>query len=309
VILAFILGAELDTHPFRLTYTLPSGTPLFLANLLLNAAIGIMIAVLAAETVEQASRRRADRDIQRVERQSQEITAAAAYAVAKTVVGNIHSEDVWRELAASVFHTQLLRENYRQELSFERSRSHRNALNVSQILQYTIVNPSQVDAPFSPRFSFDNTSAVYPNKPEYQSPSLTGVRIGNHTFGAAEISALVDWQRSNASPSSLDMEPINLGDYTIPGEGRMDVRISYESVEPIDSHWVSRMFYPTKSVTLVVRNNVGPNFVVYLVSLFRESFAPAELLKPDGSHWERKYAGVILPSSGFELRWNDLKRR
>lgn len=307
VLVSFGCGVTMRRDPFSLVYEVPTGPWNFAGDFFLNGALAILIAAIATEVVERAARLRAQQDYERYEAQAKALTEASTSAVARNVWGADHSAAVLEENLATVFSSHLLREEFLHEVTFEAVPGAAHAVRCSQWIEYTVVNPSKSEESFDPVFSFDDTRKIYPNDPHLQRPIFDTIRIGDEKFPDERIARL-NLELYGSDTDGLNGPPVSFGHYKIPHDGKVRVRITSNSVEPIDSHWINRVFVPNKGVCVVVHNRVGPSFKIHLIALFRGDFGPPDNISADGSDWERRYEGVILPQSGWALRWNDVER-
>ena len=305
---AFLCGARLTREPFSVVYEAPHGKLEFASDTFMALAAAIFIAVFVSESVERISRRRLELERERLEAHTKELTKSTVGGVAAAIWGFDHSSEVTEEIIATNLTSQLLRENYLHRVVFKRVEGYPQAVHVSHLLEYVVFNPSFSEALFEPRLSFDDTSVLYPDNPELQPPVLSGVLIGTDNIVGDKLADLNRRLYSWRGSGKMIGEAALIGTYKLPGKSKMRVRLTYESTELADSQWTTRVFVPTKGITVVVRNEIGSNFKVFVRSMFREDFEDIELMNQDGSEWQQRYEGVVLPHSGWVYMWSDLAR-
>jgi hypothetical protein len=301
---AFACGITVEDQPFQVVYRVPADEWHFIGGLFLNVAIGIGIATVISELVERQSRMRAMAEHDRLAAEVSHIVQASTKAVARNVWGADASVHVLDEIIASNFLSPLLRENFFHRIIFSRIEGRPGAVHVGQLISYTVLNPSSRVEIFEPRQSFDDTSLIYNVETGYVRPTITELKIGNKLFSKGE---LIELNSKLYTGSEFTPSAIPLGEYRLPPESNTKVRLMWESVEPIDSQWVSRIFVPNKGVKVSVLNHVGSSFKVFLMPLFRGDFGQRDWIGNDGKEWECAYEGVVLPHSGWVLRWNEVQ--
>jgi hypothetical protein len=305
LVAAFFCGTRFTYRPLSIVYEPPRGAWHFAGDFFLAVGAAIFIAVFISESVERSSKLRLALERERLEEHTKGLTKSTVGSVAGIVWGLDHSAEVSEEIIATNLSSQLLRENYLHRLVFRRVDKVPQAVRVSHLLEYVVFNPSFSDALFEPKLSFDDTTALYPNNPEFQPPLLSSVSIGEEVIAGDELSLLNERLYSWRGGGRLTGEPALIGIYRLPGKSRLRVRLTYESTELVNSYWTTRVFVPTKGIRVVVRNEMGSNFKIFVRSMFREKFEDIELISPDGAEWQRRYEGVVLPHSGWVYMWSD----
>jgi hypothetical protein len=320
-------------------YEEPSGFWKFLSDVLQHAAAAVLIAAFVAriveetsrlrlDAVEDASRKRADsieanakatmeaitraaaerrvRDQEALERERKDVADASLEGVARTIFGTIHSKDVLQETIDSIFSSPLLRENYLNRVQFRRSPDDPGVVIVREVMRYTIFNSSKfMSVHYKPKFGIDDPASTRPHNKILQHFKLTNVQIGKDVFDEAKIESWNDqWVRTSEADSQ-DLHLLPFGDYEIGPEERLAVQFTYEHAEPIDYEYTTRMFYPTKDVTVAIHNDVGPHFLVFVTALARKGFGKRSYVHAEGTQWEQQIEGVVLPNGGWTLRWSN----
>lgn len=259
------------------------------------------------QTIERLAHERLDKERTRLEEYARQATEASFTAVGRVVFGAFHSTEVLEEAIQSIFSETLLRRDYEQEIVFQKVPGCSDAVKITQTTKYVVVNPSEViTAVFRPKFAADDTSPLYLNEPEKYPPVLISVNVGDTVYTKEEIGKFDTVHERQIENRELDYILQMLGTYDIPPKGELPVNLRFEHVEALDGEWPNRSFLPTKGLTVRVRNEFGPNFSVFLGALFRGNFGRVRYLNPDQTEWERSYDGVILPNSGWTLRWNNV---
>jgi len=304
LLIALILGISVQVDPVIITYSTPIGFRKFASDSLLSATLAIIVAIATSEIVEKASLRRAQKEYERFEAQARALTNASIRAVARNVWGEDHAAEVFEEILATNFSTHILRQDYLHEYTFECIEGAPDVVKLSNLVEYTTINPAKKVEIFEPMFAADDSSKMYPSHPYIRRPILTGIKIGERVFAQQEIAKLNGALYGGGSESALKGVVVPLGSYKIAPEGRIEVRLTFESVVPIDNQWIQVVGVPTKGLRVVVHNHVGPDFLVFFAPLFRSDFLGRKNLGDDGSDWEQRYDGVILPHSGWSTRWN-----
>lgn len=259
------------------------------------------------QAIERLAHERLDRERELHEEYAKQATEASFTAVGRVVFGAFHSTEVLQEAIQSIFTETLLRRDYVQEIVFQRVPGCSRAVKITQMTKYVVVNPSKVTtAVFRPKFAADDTSPLYVNEPEKYSPVMTSLIVGDRVYTREDIEKFETVKERQVDNQELDYVLKMLGTYEIPPQGELPVNLRFEHVEALDGEWPNRCFLPTKGLTVKVRNEFGPDFAVFLGALFRGNFGRVRYLNPDKTEWERSYDGVILPNSGWTLRWNNV---
>jgi hypothetical protein len=263
------------------------------------------VAIAASELVEREAGKRILMDSQKFEEQAEEIAKASSRAVSRNLWGDNHSVEVFDEALLTNFAQRLLRENLLHELAFEPVENTGRVVKVKHLFEYTAFNPSSYPSPYDLVWAMDDVEALYPNDPLLKRPKMTSVKIGEKSFTRQELDTLNEEMFVSRDPTGLTGQPVPIGSLKLGAGERVRVRFAWEGNEPIVSHWLQQIFVPTKGVNVVIQNKVGPRFQAFAMPLFREGFSARDNIFDDGSQWEVRYDGVVLPYSGWLIEWND----
>jgi len=305
LLFALVLGAHVSANPFTITYTAPTaGLRQFGSGVFIALALAIFVAIGTREVAEKASLKREESAHERFQAQARSITEASTRTVARNLWGDDHATEVFEEIVATNFSSHILREDYLHEYTFEPVRGTSGSVQLKSWVEYTTFNPAKTPEYFEPVFAADNTFKLYPGHPYLKPPTLTAAKIGDRVFLDQEIKQINEDMYGPDIAFELKSATVPLGTYKMmPGE-RIRVRLTFESIVPVDNQWIQMVGVPTKGLTVVVHNKVGADFIVFVAPLFRGGFAPQDNISADGRDWERRYDGVILPHSGWTTRWN-----
>jgi len=339
VLLSYVCGLEVDWSNLKFFYEEPIGLWGFLADVLQHGSAAVLIAAFVANVVEESSRSRLDaleagarkradsieagtratieaitraaternqRDRESLDQERKDLADASLEGIARSVFGTIHSKDVLLETIAANFSTPLLREDYVNSVTFRLHPESSHVVIVREVMRYTIFNSSKfMSVHYKPKFGVDDPTATRPYDEALQYFKLIDVEIGDDVFNEQKVASWNDqWVRTTGD-GVPELHTLPFGEYEIGPECRLAVQFTFEHAEPTDFEYTTRMFYPTKDVSVVIQNDVGHHFLVFVSALGRKSFGKRKYVQSGGTRWEQRYEGVILPNGGWTFRWSN----
>jgi hypothetical protein len=288
--LLFLL--DIEFRPIGIILITPSGLNGFFHKLLEGIAIAILIAVIIKEMIER----------EYDDRQSKEMMAAANISrtgVLKTLFSTFFDEETVAEVNRSIFSSTLFREDavvtYR--LSPHPTSSWLVQLHVT--IEYSITNAAITPAPFPIVLEAANYAAIFREDAGLAAPTLESARIGNESLSEAEIAAVNAKVDRHTNPSRFE-----LGARTLAAGHSLQLCASYVRDKLICDMELMTMSYPTKRVTLRIRNDCAPAVEVNLRSIGPLGFAVPPN-KATASTWDCTSQGILLQNNGWALYWND----
>lgn len=309
--IAFGLGTKITFNVFSDADKLRE----HIAEWLIAATVGLCFALLTAYLVEQESQQRIDSDREQYLRDrdalfrtmqdtSMKIIHDTAASVGSSVIGALYSKEIFDCAMESIFSTPLIRREFHHRVAFSVGDTDK-VLRVNQTIEYTMQNTSSfVDAQFEAKIVIENASSLYGEEVGYKPQQIKRVEIGGVPFAKSAIDHLNDGINLPNEDGELSTV-VPLDTFVIAKQGgTLKVLIVTESQDPIDCQWVWTMFYPLSGLTVEVLNEVE-DLHVLLVPVGAYSFNKAVYPFPSTTkNWSRKYDGVLLANTGWNLRWN-----
>lgn len=291
---AAILGGSLSFSPLGFSYDRVPGLAGAAQTAFEAAALSVLIALVVKEMIES--------DYERRERASMLAAADVSRQKAlRALFGTFYDDDAVEHIYRTIFSSSLIREDMTIEYRLVAHPTSAWLVSFTASLRYTIKNIGPARAICEPRIVVPNYAAIFRDDGGLQVPRLESAQVGTHVFSSRELADL------NAMAAREDHEiQFPLGAHAIKPEGSLWVSASYVRDKLICDSELMRMHFPTKKVTLSVRNELAPDLEMQVKEIGQQGFSdrPTDAAVPA---WTCSHEGILLENNGWVLYWNDPK--
>lgn len=281
----------------------------------LAAAVGFTFALLTAWLVEEETREKmrseykklsdsAELIIKSVPEILEEIKNRSTEQFGSLIFGQLYNKEVFERTIDRILKTPLYREDYVHLIEFS-SAPIKEVVKLTHTVTYSVINSSTIsDANYDMYMTFDDLSMFYPEEFGYVCPKVTRVSIDNEESSGDEIARINNSRHGVGGGDGQTHYEIQIGSRVIPKSGgKMRVKIVYHTIEPADSQWVNTTFFAIKDLKIEIMNDVeGLNVLIIPIGYY-EFENKIYNFENTNKSWSVSHKGVVLPNSGWNLRW------